>query len=352
MTTHFARKLIVPVCAMTALMGCVKQEDVDRLQQRVAQQEAQLANSQPMQADTWSTVQSMQQEINSLRGQLDDVKFQLENYPKTDDLDAMHSQVARNKAALHRVDSQFALELELDAPSPAFVPMVTPSFGGEPTASGDLTSTASGDLTSTASDYMTSAAPSFNGQTQSTGTDATAQTAPSASANTGMSTGAGTSGASTATGTFVVAGGASGASGTGNPAPAAPQAETAKATDQALYDAGIAAFHERNYESALKSFADFAKIYPTHELTSNAWFWQGECSYQMGKYPEAALAYEQVISKFPKSGKAPSAMMKQGLCFLKMGKKDAAFIRLKDVSKKYPNSPESQRAQQIIKENQ
>lgn len=328
MSKKLLSRVLVPVCAMTVLMGCVKQEEVQQLHARIAQQEAQLANSQPMQADTWSSVQSMQQEINTLRGQLDDLKFQLENYPSTDEINAMRGQVSRNEAALRRVDSQFALELELDAPQPAFVPMTTPSFGGAPAASGEASPSTLG------AGAMT--APSFNGQSTNASTTAVSPQSGQGAPNMGS--------ASTDTGTFVV-GGATGAQ-----APAA-QTEQAKPTEQALYDAGLAAFHERNYESALKSFSDFAKIYPKHDLTSNAWFWQGECSYQMGKYPEAALAYEQVISKFPKSGKAPSAMLKQGLCFLKMGKKDAAFIRLKDVSKKYPNSPESQRAQQVIQEN-
>lgn len=341
MNKKILHTIVAPVCLMTALVGCVKQEDMDLLQRRLAQQEteqqqlrAQLANSQPMQADTWSSVQSMQQELNSLRGQLDDLKFQLENYPSIEEMNAMRGQVARNEAALRRIDGQFALDLQLDAPQPTFVPMVTPSYDGMPAASGGT-----GVNTGMTSGVGTNNAPAFNSQSN------TMPANPQATQNTGY-----TGDASTSTGTFIV-GGAGQAANNTPAASNAPKVEQAKPTEQALYDAGIAAFHERHYESALKSFADFAKIYPKHELASNAWFWQGECSYQMGKYPDAALAYEQVISKFPKSGKAASAMMKQGLCFLKMGKKDAAFIRLKDVSKKFPNSPESQRAKQIIQEN-
>lgn len=347
MKKRFTTKYFVPFCSMTAMLslvamtGCVKQEDLQQLQSRMTQQEmqqqqlsSQLNTSQPLQADTWSSVQSIRQEIATLRGQLDDITFQLENYAKADELKALREQVTRHEAALRRIDGQFALELELDAPVPAFVPMPVQNQEGSPV--------------NTEATSVTIDTPAFNGgQMPNDAALQKAGNAESAPASTQQSTNI--SAPSSATGTFIVP-----TSTPPNTTPSSPVVHEQAAsmpTAQALYDAGIASFHARNYTAALKSFSDFTKVYPDNTLTSNAWFWQGECSYQMEQYPAAALAYEEVISKFPKSAKVPSSLMKQGLCFLKVGKKNAAKARLKDVIKKFPTSPESKRAEQILKEN-
>ena len=117
---------------------------------------------------------------------------------------------------------------------------------------------------------------------------------------------------------------------------------------QALYDSGMTAFNDRRYDQALKAFTDFTGAYPQHKLVSNAWFWQGECNYQMKNYAAAALAYEKVISGFPNSKKAPASYLKQGMSFLQLGKKDAARERLNQLIAKYPKAPEATRARHRV----
>lgn len=311
----FASGILLPVCAVTALTACVRQGDVDALQARVARQEQQqqqlnmqLSGVQPAQADTWSQVQSMRQELATMRGQIDDLNNKMDSFGKSGDMATMRDQVARHDAALRQIGSQFDIELKLGQPV------------GEPGASGALAPAGHEPGHEGASRFVT--AP----ETKVTGPI----TVPP-----------------TQSGTMAIASQQQPQQVAVQQAAQQPAADTAAA----LYDTGINSFNSRNYKEALKSFTDFTDTFPNHKLTSNAWFWQGETNFQMGNYPAAALAYEQVISKFPKSVKAPSAMLKQGLCFYKTGKKDAGKIRLEEVVKKYPDSPEAKRAQQYIKDN-
>ncbi|AAS96406.1 tol-pal system protein YbgF [Nitratidesulfovibrio vulgaris] len=311
MKKHLATGIILPVCAVTALTACVRQGDFDALQSRVLRQEQQqqqlnmqLSGVQPAQADTWSQVQSMRQELATMRGQIDDMRYKLDSFGKSGDVAAMRDQLSKHDAALRQIASQFDVELKLDQPQADAAGALAPST--EPGHDG-------------ASRFVVAAETKTSGPV----------TVPP-----------------TQSGTLAVS--------NGTPAqqpaaakPAAPAADTATA----LYDTGISSFNSRNYKDALKSFKDFTDTFPNHKLTSNAWFWQGETNFQMNNFPAAALAYEQVISKFPKSSKLPSALLKQGICFYKTGKKDAGKIRLEELIKKHPDSPEAKRAQQYIKDN-
>ena len=54
------------------LGGCATQGS-QNLEQRVQQHDAQLRQLQPNQADTWNQMQAMRQELNTLKGQMDDL---------------------------------------------------------------------------------------------------------------------------------------------------------------------------------------------------------------------------------------------------------------------------------------
>ncbi len=127
-----------------------------------------------------------------------------------------------------------------------------------------------------------------------------------------------------------------------------PAVAVDKETSQALYDSGIKAFNDRKYQQAVNAFTDFANVYPTHSLVSNAYFWQGESYYQLKNYASAALAYEVVIAKYPNSNKAPSAFLKQGMSFKALGKNDAAKERYNQLIETYPKAPEATRAKQLV----
>src|SRR5262245_37838994 len=59
------------------------------------------------------------------------------------------------------------------------------------------------------------------------------------------------------------------------------------ASEQATYDAGLAALREGSYDKAIKTFGDVAANFPTGDLASNAQFWIGESYYTKGDLESA-----------------------------------------------------------------
>ena len=262
------------------LTACVSSSDHKALQAQVSQMNRQMNTSQTSQADSWSQLIELRQEVAELKGQIDTLNMALQKVGGAEKL--AETQVVHGRA-LHLLESQMALDLQLGVPA---------SEASAPDTSGIPAEFAA----------LPVMAPSVD-------------TAPVA--------------------------------------PAAAPVQPAKTADmaQALYDNGMNLFNTRQYQAAHKSFSDFTKAYPKHQLTSNAWFWQGECNYQMKNYAGAALAYENVIAGFPNSSKAPASYLKQGMSFLQLGKKAAAKQRLRELTKKFPKAPEAARAKQVIKEN-
>ena len=259
------------------LTACVSTSDHKALQAQVSQMNRQMSTSQTSQADSWSQLIELRQEVAELKGQIDTLNMALQKVGGAEKL--AETQVVHGRA-LHLLESQMALDLQLGVPA---------SEASAPDTSGIPAEFAA----------LPVMAPSVD------------------------------------------------------TAPVAPAAQPAKTADmaQALYDNGMNLFNTRQYQAAHKSFSDFTKAYPKHQLTSNAWFWQGECNYQMKNYAGAALAYENVIAGFPNSSKAPASYLKQGMSFLQLGKKAAAKQRLRELTKKFPKAPEAARAKQVIKEN-
>lgn len=297
--------LVFPACFLGGLLclgGCVNQNQINAMQARLAQQEqqiqqlnSQLSGVQPAQADTWAQVQSLRQEMGAVRGQIDD--FNNATAP-AGGLAGLAQRVARHDEALRSLQTQFALDLQLDQPVAGGMGNgYSQSMPGQPMPG--QTSGASG------------------GIPQQTGVPSAAPT---------------------------------GSPAAGQSMAAAPQQtqQGQKDTATALYDAGIASFNARKYQDAFNAFRDFTDTYPKHRLVSNAWFWRGESNFQLNNFPAAALDYEQVISKYPSSGKAASAYLKQGMSFIKTNKKDAAKFRLDELVKKFPKSPEAARAKQLL----
>ncbi len=266
------------------LAACATSGEHNALQAQVNQMSRQVSSNQTNQADSWSQLMEMRQEIADMRGQLDTINRALE---RSGGAQKLADTVASHSRALHLLESQMALDLQLDAD-----PFAQTPAGAEPVAG-----------TTPVTEPPVSAAPVV--------ASAPTHTAPQATS------------------------------------PAATSGDVA----QALYDSGMNAFNQRNYQSSLKSFSDFTKTYPKHKLSSNAWFWQGENNYQLKNYAQAALAYQEVIKGYPNSAKAPASYLKQGMAFLQLGKKDAAKQRLNELVKKYPKAPEATRARQVIKQN-
>ena len=92
------------------LVACAPKSDVDALQSRMRHQDQQLQQMQPAQADTWAQLQAINQELASLRGQMDALQ-------SAGGARALVEKVNKHEAALRQVESALALNFNLDAPA-------------------------------------------------------------------------------------------------------------------------------------------------------------------------------------------------------------------------------------------
>lgn len=299
--------LLGTAATMNACMDFSSSRESLDLEQQVQQQNAQLRQLQPAQADMQNEVQALRVEINSLRGQIDDLQ-------NAGGARAIVDRVNRQDAALRQIDDRMALNLDLGVPSaPTTSTTVNPAVNTP--------------------DFTTNA-PYGNPAAGTLPYQGAAVQQPQAKQN------------------FLQAQAPPSGSTWGQPSPKpatapAPQ----KDISLALFDAGINAYNVRKYNEAQQSFSDFLKNYPSHNLVSEAQFYLAECHFQRNRFSDAALAYDTVIKKYPSSSSTPGSYLKQGICFSKLNQKAAANARMHELIKKFPKSPEAARAKSFLQTN-
>ena len=311
------RFILFLACAF--LGGCFGSTSGDgmSLEQQVQQHDAQLRQLQPSQADTWNQLQAMRQELNAMKGQMDDLQ-------RAGGARALE-RTSNHDAALRQIEDNMALNLNLGdpaaaAPTPAPMPAPAPTQGspapdtppyntyGQPVP---------GNYGQPASAVPPTGSPRAGEQ------DASQTVQPPSGSTWGKP----------------------------SPQPATPAPVPQKDISLALFDAGVNSYNARNYAEAQRSFSDFLKNYKTHDLAGDAHYYLAECYFQRNQFADAALAYNEVITRYPASKRAPGAYLKQGISFSKSGQKAAAKARLQELIKKFPNSPEAARAKSFLKTN-
>lgn len=301
--------LVWPLGAAFFLQGCATGFGSDHeLENEVQQNAAQIKQMQPVQTDTWNQLQAMREEINSLKGQIDDLN-------NAGGSRALVDRLNRHDAALRQVESNMAMDLNLGQP-------------------GQQTAQQPGAQVST----QTALAPApvaMNGQAAQ----------PAATGSYGLEPEP-----RPAQAAYQPAQPPSGETwGMADPKPQVVVPK--KDISLALFDAGVNDFNARRYAQAEKSFTDFLNNYKDHTQAAEAQFYLAECYFHRNQYADAALAYDTVIKKYPKSSSAPGAYLKQGISFSKLKQKDAAKARLQELINKFPKSPEAARAKSFLKTN-
>jgi tol-pal system protein YbgF len=132
-------------------------------------------------------------------------------------------------------------------------------------------------------------------------------------------------------------------------APGATPAPLSGGSEQATYDAGMAALRGGNYDKAVATFREVVTNYPTSDLAPNAQFWIGESYYTKGDLESAITAYRKVLADWPASRKAPDAMVKLGFSLSDLKRTGEARTTLEEVVRKYPGTPAAQLATDRLK---
>lgn len=109
--------------ACTSTGGGNIQYQVNQNTNAIRQLQAQVANVQPAQADSWSQIQALRQEMAALRGSLDNLQNSTAHLGGTAELGNL---IARHDRALRLIENQLAMDLQLNSPNaPEVVPTET-----------------------------------------------------------------------------------------------------------------------------------------------------------------------------------------------------------------------------------
>ena len=305
-------KKILAVCTLAVVLGslpaCVtSKKDFDRLrsqvysveqtqqqmQARIDKLEAELARTQPAQANSWAELNAMRSQVAALTGQMDDLRRGQESQGGVT-IDSLNAKLLDLERRNTFMASQLGVVFDEMPQTPA--PQATPDAAGSP-------------ATPAAQPAVPAAQPA----------DTAAQPADTATQPI-------------------------------DAAPPAGQQTQPGLPGQELYQKALESFYAMKYKQAQTTWAEFVKGFPKDPLVPNAVFWQGECFFQMQDYANAVLTYQQVIEEHSKSNKYRPALLKQGISFFKLKKDQAGKLVLEDLIKKYPDSAEAKRAKAYLKD--
>jgi tol-pal system protein YbgF len=125
--------------------------------------------------------------------------------------------------------------------------------------------------------------------------------------------------------------------------------DSGKNGELALYNLAKKLFDDGDKANARIQFENFINKYPDSDNADNARFWIADSYYSEKWFEKAILEYQEVLEKYPDSNKLAAARLKQGYSFAELGEKANARLILQELVKKHPGSNEAQYAQKKLK---
>lgn len=102
---------------------------------------------------------------------------------------------------------------------------------------------------------------------------------------------------------------------------------------------------EKSFEDAVNKFEEFVKLYPTHPLVSNAYYWLGQIHTEKHNYANAIKCYMQGYKSAPKGGRATDNLIKLAEMLAANNQKSAACTTLEKLNKEFKNLKKSVKSQ-------
>ena len=99
------------------------------------------------------------------------------------------------------------------------------------------------------------------------------------------------------------------------------------------------------YDPAIKAFREFMVRYPGTEYAANAQFWLAEAYYVNSRFGQALVEYSTLVQRYPDSPKLAQATLKAAFCQHEMGQVDAARRQLEEITRQYPGTATATLAQ-------
>ena len=106
----------------------------------------------------------------------------------------------------------------------------------------------------------------------------------------------------------------------------------------AEYNAAKALMLEKKFDESISQLAIFAKKYPTHPLTPNAWYWIGEIYLVQRNSAGAKQAFEQIVTNYSSHDKMPDSLYKLGVIAQQAANPALAKQYFERVLKDFPNT--------------
>jgi tol-pal system protein YbgF len=131
--------------------------------------------------------------------------------------------------------------------------------------------------------------------------------------------------------------------------PSAASSILSNSPEYDLYQNALRTFNSRNYDAALKLFAEVLRQYPQGAYADNCRYWSGECYFAIRDFASAIASFKKVF-EHKNSSKADEAQLKIGMSYLKMGQPALAKTELKTLIDRYPASEYVPRAKKYLSE--
>ena len=128
------------------------------------------------------------------------------------------------------------------------------------------------------------------------------------------------------------------------PATQSAETAASSADDQSDYQAAFALVRERDFNGAANSFTNFLANYPDSPRVPNAYYWLGEIYLAQGNQSESESAFLRVADQYSDSRKAADALYKLGILYKQQGNLEKSMTFMSRVVKEYPETSAAQLA--------
>ncbi|MEQ8660319.1 MAG: tol-pal system protein YbgF, partial [Gammaproteobacteria bacterium] len=117
-----------------------------------------------------------------------------------------------------------------------------------------------------------------------------------------------------------------------------PGASTDDAASEAAYRDAFGLLKAGQYEDSIAAFDAFLQQYPHSQYADNAQYWLGEAYYVMRQFEPAIEHYEKLVNGYPDSQKQSHALLKIAYSYSELGLDEQALSVLGTLKTRFPGS--------------
>lgn len=114
------------------------------------------------------------------------------------------------------------------------------------------------------------------------------------------------------------------------------------------FEAGVAAFRDRDFKLAQSTFQLFRTQYPDSPYTGNVLFWLGNAQFELKDFKGAIETQQTLLSRYAGSERAPDAMLNLAYAQIEAGDRRAARRTLEQLIEKFPEAPAAKSARERL----